>query len=209
MKLVAESLGEFIGKSQKIYEFEKGKDPKEAMGIGLINSIKDWMRKNTHYNVDEKPAQYSWRKPPTVYSLLWLCVKHDKPEWVKALLKRGMDVHENNDAALRWACGWGMKEMVGILLDAGANPDAKGPSGDAEAYRWAKRDGHSEIVRMLDMSKAGYTFTDKGPNFEIPDEETQRGVSKNAPPVPARPVDRSEDDGEDVEEEDEEKGSWI
>jgi len=195
MKLVAESLKQFL-EVPRIDEFDRKGDPKRTMGIGLENMIRDWMRKNTHYNVDDKEAQYSWRKKPTKYSLLWLCVRMDKPEWVKALLDSGYDVDENNGAALRWACGLNYPEMVDILLAAGANPDFEGPSGDNEAYNWAKREGYTEILKKLEQAK-GY----QAPQPEEP-------IVK--PPVPEIPQRAKPVDYEDEEtEEDDDKGGWI
>jgi len=51
------------------------------------------------------------------------CDKRD-PELVRELLAMGADVHAGDDRALRWACYHGDLDIVKLLLDAGANPNA-------------------------------------------------------------------------------------
>ncbi|HRT03895.1 MAG TPA: ankyrin repeat domain-containing protein [Candidatus Diapherotrites archaeon] len=180
MKLVSESIKDFFV-IKRLNEFQKKTSPYDALTIGIESVIKDWARKNTKYNVDVKRSFYPWLPPPRTYSLLWIAARFNHPLWVKALLDKGYNPNENNSAALRWASGLGHKNVVAILLDAGADPDASGPNLEKEAYVWARRNGHMDIVKMLDMSKSGYTFTDKEPfstifkDFREGDIETSEG----------------------------------
>lgn len=201
MNLVAESLREFLG--HRLLEFKKTGDPKKSLDLGIENSIRLWMRKNTYYNVDKRPAEYAWQKAPQVYSLLWLCVKYDRPEWVKALLNLGWDVHENDDAALRWAAGLGYPEMVDILLRAGADPNAKGPGKTryAEPLEWAQREGYAEIVDMLNKALAG----------EYPGDEIEEVIEDEPEEIHREEIEEPEEEAIEEEPEDssEEEKNWF
>jgi len=62
---------------------------------------------------------------------------------VKRALERGADVHARDDAALRWASEKGHKDVVEVLLRAGA--DVR----DDEPLRWVALNGHKEVVELL------------------------------------------------------------
>lgn len=188
MKLVSESLGEFI--NNELYEFDKTGDAKKTMNMGMWNQIKAWIKKDRDYDIDG-PYHYRNRAP------LWICVKRNKPEFVKFLIEYGEDIHDNNDAALRWACGMGNREIVAMLLDAGANPDAQDSNGKPECYNWANRKKHFDIIDLLDRSKNGERFFEE--EAEEPVKEVPRVVRQELPQLetPAE------------EDEVEEKNNWI
>ena len=80
---------------------------------------------------------------------------------VKALLAAGVDVNSTNDynaTALFFACDRGNKELVKILLEAGASPNFKDRFYQATPITWAMQKGNDELVVML--LKAGVDDAD-------------------------------------------------
>ena len=110
------------------------------------------------------PNLKAWGEMTTV---LLEAVKGEKTEIVRALLQAGVDLEGKNFGneitiscftALTWAAYEGRANMVGILLEAGADPDKKdghpstrqyGYSGGWTALSVAAEKGHGDIVRML------------------------------------------------------------
>ncbi len=75
-----------------------------------------------------------------------LAMKKDvKQDDIKELIKRGADVHWNEDEALRNAAGYGSKETVKTLLEHGADIHAR----DDYALRSAAKAGNTETVKTL------------------------------------------------------------
>ena len=64
---------------------------------------------------------------------------------IRFLVKSGIDVHMQDDKALRWAAKAGDLELLQYLLDVGADVHAE----DEEALRDAAKEGHVEVVRCL------------------------------------------------------------
>lgn len=195
MKLVSESLVEFI--NNELYEFKefnKTGDAKKTMNMGMWNQMVTWIRENTDYDVDG-PYHYKNRNP------LWICVKYNKPEFVKFLLSYGVDIHAHDDSALRWACGLGFSEIVAMLLDAGANPDAEDANGIKACYEWSRRNGHPEIIDLLDRSKKGEKFFEE--EIEEPVKEIPQVVRQELPQL------ETPSEEEEIEDEAEEKNNWF
>ena len=66
---------------------------------------------------------------------------------VKELIKRGANVHANNDEALEYACELGYFDLVKYLVEeAGANIFAEG----RKSWQEASFSGHDHIVEYLD-----------------------------------------------------------
>jgi len=75
-----------------------------------------------------------------------LAMKKDvKQDDIKELIKRGADIHWNDDAPLRDAAGYGSKETVMTLLEHGADIHAR----DDYALRSAAKAGNTETVKTL------------------------------------------------------------
>jgi len=137
MKLVREHINE---------KFTEDSDPIHDFRIGMDELIKRWI---------EKETDYSYSKG----DLLWICAKHGKIEFVKYLLNKGYDVHENNDLVLQAASVRGHTEIVKVLLNAGADVHAN----DDGALRYASQNGHIETVKVLldagaDVHASGYSL---------------------------------------------------
>lgn len=79
--------------------------------------------------------------------LLRKCAEAEFTPIVKELIKRGANVHANNDEALEYACELGYFDLVKYLVeDAGANIFAEG----RKAWQEASFSGHNHIVEYLD-----------------------------------------------------------
>lgn len=64
---------------------------------------------------------------------------------VKYLVSKGTDIMENEDYALRLACGRGRIEIVKYLIGLGANVRAE----DDHSIMWAAGQNHLEVVKYL------------------------------------------------------------
>ena len=71
----------------------------------------------------------------------------DQAHVVALLLDRGVDVHHNNDAALRAAARYGSLRAARVLLASGADPGAL----DGAAAAAAKAHGHEDMLHLLMM----------------------------------------------------------
>ena len=80
-------------------------------------------------------------------------------EAVKYLIENGADIHAHTDIALILASESGHLEVVKYLVEQGANVHA----GDDEALRWASKSGHLEVVRYLIENGADIHGFDDGP----------------------------------------------
>jgi ankyrin repeat protein len=77
---------------------------------------------------------------------------------VRYLIERGVDIHTENDYALRWAAKNGDLELVKFLMNFGANIHAENDF----ALLWAVENGHFDIVRYLVEHGADiYTYNKK------------------------------------------------
>jgi hypothetical protein len=72
-------------------------------------------------------------------------------EVVKLLVEHGANIHANKDYALRWASHNGHLEVVKLLVEYGANIHAN----KDYALRWASGHGHLEVVKLLLAHGAG------------------------------------------------------
>lgn len=79
------------------------------------------------------------------HSFLITAVTRDHIDLVRLLLGAGVDVHEQDDRALRHACRTGNIDVVRLLLGANANVNAN----EGEALDAAVVQGHIEVVRLL------------------------------------------------------------
>ena len=97
--------------------------------------------------------------PPDLHSAIF----YRNAEDVKACLAAG-DVKIDCDffqvTPLIFATHLGDKEIVKLLLDAGANPDYEDSFGST-ALRWAAHDGNEEILKMLIDANADVNLADK------------------------------------------------
>ena len=66
-------------------------------------------------------------------------------EVVKYLVGEGADIHDLDDLALRWASEEGHLDVVKFLVERGADIHTE----DDEALRWASEEGHLEVVNYL------------------------------------------------------------
>ena len=183
MSLVPESLYE-------LFEFERTGSVKKTLNIGIANQIERFINDKTPYQMED--GKYGYRKK----SPLWVCTKYNKPHFVKFLLQTGASPVAHESAALRWACGYGLTEIVAMLLDAGADPDAEGPGPGAETYRWAAREGHTDVIDLLNRSKRGEKF--------FPPEDEPTTVAQKV----SRTIHQPQAQVEEPEPEEENKG-WI
>lgn len=96
--------------------------------------------------------------PPNLAKVAWAGMWHLVPEFVE----RGADVNAESDGAtaLHLACAAGERDIVELLLDRGANPDARhrvavvwggpGRPGDRETpLDWAEHFSRSDVVELL------------------------------------------------------------
>ena len=75
--------------------FKDESDPIHDMGIGTDKVIRDWLE--TIGDFKNYPRLNNW---------IWICIKHNKPEYADYLLKKHphtMDVHMDDDNPMNWA----------------------------------------------------------------------------------------------------------
>jgi len=83
---------------------------------------------------------------------LIMAVKNGDVEKVQRLIEQSANVNakrENGWTALRWAAFFGHKEIVKLLIQAGADVNAKEYEYGRTALYYAREEGHEEIVQLL------------------------------------------------------------
>jgi len=87
--------------------FERGQDPKSAMGIGISEKIKKLMEKDGWLYDNPGHKFKDW-------ALMWASVYSDI-KTIKWLLNIGANVHVNDDYCLMWAEHRGHTDVVKLL----------------------------------------------------------------------------------------------
>ena len=181
MRLVAESL----------YEFERGRGVKPTLNIGMDAQLANLYKAGGY----KMPGSGWGSKEP-----LWVASKAGHADLVKYIIAKGADVNANDDAALRWAAGKNHPETLKILLDAGADPHAEGTlsywqkrSYPGEAFAWATREGHHEIVDILKRAERGEVFFPKAETEKLVRDKIQQVAQKPKPEVEEEPVEAEEE----------------
>jgi ankyrin repeat protein len=89
-------------------------------------------------------------------ALIFACL-NDQVEAAAFLLDRGVDInvireeiHGNPGTALHFAAWLGFAEMARLLIDRGADVNKRDPNIGATPFQWARRNGHSEVVTLLE-----------------------------------------------------------
>lgn len=83
---------------------------------------------------------------------LWRAVRLEKSEDVKAAIAAGVDINSTNDygaTALHFAADRANKQIVEILLDAGADPLIEDSFYNATPLTWAQQKGKQELVLLM------------------------------------------------------------
>ena len=92
--------------------FERGRDPKEILGVCILSEIY------------AKMIKCGWNsKFFTISRALCWAAASGYNDYVKYLLNSGANTTDSNHFALRYACFYEFYETVDLLLDAGANID--------------------------------------------------------------------------------------
>ena len=76
---------------------------------------------------------------------LRLAAEHGHLDVVKYLVEHGADIYARRGWALRWAAGNGQLDVVKYLVERGADVHVWRD----EAFRWAAWDGHLDVVNFL------------------------------------------------------------
>ena len=100
-------------RAKKVYEninFERGRNPKEAMDIGILNAAKSAMEKMGY--------RYSGAN-----SLLKWAAEFNKPEYIDLAMNVGADITMDLGHSIEIAAVAGNPEAIEALLKNGAQPD--------------------------------------------------------------------------------------
>jgi hypothetical protein len=123
--------------------FQRGRDTKTAIGIGMEEKLKNYM------STANPLAFLAFRDPRRKY-WLQICAQGGRNDLVKYLLSKGVDPNINDGAPLYLAASEGHFEIVKTLIDAGADPNLMHPLLSALLNR------HYEIAEYLIERGAKY-----------------------------------------------------
>ncbi|MDE2999925.1 MAG: ankyrin repeat domain-containing protein [Gemmatimonadota bacterium] len=119
----------------KTYLYHVPRMTRRLLENGLDPNLHDWQRRTPLHDLCRPNRAVS-----------------DAAEMVRMFLEFGADVNaideEDRSTPLGIAAREGNAELVGLLLDSGADPNAAG-AGWATPLAWAKRRGHEDIARLL------------------------------------------------------------
>ena len=150
----SKSKGKYIRES---LEFERGQDPKSAMGIGMEERIRRGIKKDWYsdrYRMNLWDGDYN-------IALGWASEK-GYLDIVKWLINAGADPLYNDNEPLKQAAMFGQKEVALYLIDQGADPLA----GNGYAILAARFAGHNELWDLLKMKAGERKPLEESLNFE-------------------------------------------
>jgi len=117
-------------------DFERGQDPKKAIGVGMEERIRQGINKDWY---PHRKGVDSWNGDYNT-ALTW-AAETGKIDIVKWLLEAGADPTHEDSQALKQAATFGQDEAVEILINAGADPWA----GNGYAIMSARFAGYHEL----------------------------------------------------------------
>ena len=142
-------------KLKESLEFERGKDPKEALDIGILNRAKEDMREKG----------YSWGGPD---SLLTFAAEFDYPEYVDLAMAMGANIYHKEGHVMELAAVAGSSKAMETLLNHGGNPDwisdytykyiLPSPRNKRDFMKMSKR-RQDQYIRISELLKTHPNFT--------------------------------------------------
>jgi len=104
-------------RAKTINEFERGKDPLDAIGIGMRAEMYKFLEE--HEGTKHMSGKYGTQSEVDSALLVFAC-KYGRTDWVKFLLGQNVNVNHWDGAPLKWAMIKGHEDIVKLLKDAGA-----------------------------------------------------------------------------------------
>jgi len=126
-------------------EFERGKDPKQSIGLGVKEQIRREINQEWYpdrYGADQWDGNYNT-------ALTWAAEK-GRLDYIKWLINQGADIRNNDNEPIKQAASFGQKDVVVYLIDHGADPLA----GNGYPILAAKFAGYPALAELIKL-KAG------------------------------------------------------
>ena len=132
-----------------------------AAGLGRLDAVRAGVVPGDPPTADPAGLHSFFGRPltprETVHQALYFAAVAGESDVIRFLIETGVDVNatrEHGMTALHEAAWGGHREVVALLLAAGARADLRDRQFDATAIGWAAHAGHTDLVQILEGSQA-------------------------------------------------------